>query len=231
MSNSKKNSKIIILILIIVLVLIMLCGCFLLGILLTLTFAKGGKNPFGIQNPFHHTTEETTEGPSQTEPKGTKVSPTEEPGPTESESDEITRESHEAKATPNALSGLTLVANDGSVLTFEGNDFSWILDPEEPDESYYTGGYKLYAGEEAKTVLTTTYKDFDITSSELTSAFDTWPEENLRVLVLSTTEARVDGKKLGEFDTVYYSFFDEKEDDRFVLINMNEALVVTLEKQ
>ena len=42
MSNSKKNSKIIILILIIVLVLIMLCGCFLLGILLTLTFAKGG---------------------------------------------------------------------------------------------------------------------------------------------------------------------------------------------
>ena len=233
MSNSKKNTKIIIIILIIFLVMIMLCGCFLLGILLTLKFVAGGdNNPFSGFHPFQpHTTEETTEEPSATEPDDTKVAPTEEPGLTETESEEQTGETHEAKETPNALNGLTLVANDGSVLTFDGNDFSWVLDPENEDDAYYTGSYKLYAGEEAKTILLTDYKNFDITDSELSSTFETWPEENLRVLVLSTTEAKVDGKKLGEFDTVYYSFFDESKDDRFVLINMNEALVVTLEKQ
>lgn len=225
MSNSKKNTKIVVLILIVFLVAILIAGFFLLGILLTLKFVSGGNNPF----PFGKqptTTVESSEEQASSETDLTKKDPKESDYAPSSESETL----RDAVSSDKALSGQTWVCNDGSVLTFEGNDFSWILDPEDPKDSYYTGRSALYRGEDAEILLLTEYKNFDITEAELSSAFTTWPKENLRVLVLNTTEARVDGKSLGEFTTVYYGFFDEAKDDRMILINMNEALQLTFEK-
>ena len=218
-TGTKKKATLIVTL---ILVLVLIVGFFLLGIALTLYFTEGRKEP--VTQPG---TQEQTAEPTKEPATSSPTKPTETDGTDPSE----TKEDRDGVPSEKALDNLTLYCSDGSVLTFRENDFTWVLDPEKPEESYYKGTYELYRGAEAELCLTHEYKDFDITPAELSSTYKLWPEENLRVLILSTEEARVDGQKLGAFKTAYYSFFDEKEDNRIILINMNERVFLTFEKE
>lgn len=122
------------------------------------------------------------------------------------------------------------VSEEESLLVCEKDEtFKYYRYADDMTDSYYSGTYEFYMGEEAITYMETELSDYGITRDELEEVFnsyDSYKEDNFICLVLNNEACIIEGENQIEtpYQTPYFGFYLEEDNALYLdLVNMNAA--------
>ena len=115
---------------------------------------------------------------------------------------------------------------DASCLEFtKPRTFKYYQNYEDTSDNYYSGRYRIFAGQNAMDMLTGSYKNYGVKKNDVNSLISNnmaFTKENLVLVVFENDGMWMDGENVKdeEWETAYYGFVVTEPNTSMLLINM-----------